>query len=168
MSKLLDGIEFPEDLKKLAIDDLPKLASEIREFIIDVVSKNPGHLASNLGVVELTIALHYCFDFKRDRIVWDVGHQAYVHKILTGRKSRFPTLRQYKGLSGFPCKTESIYDPFTSGHSGSAISSAMGISCADEILGFKRSLVAVVGDGAIGAGMALEALNHAGDLKKNL
>ncbi|MEK7296456.1 MAG: 1-deoxy-D-xylulose-5-phosphate synthase N-terminal domain-containing protein, partial [Planctomycetota bacterium] len=168
MSKLLDGIEFPEDLKKLAIDDLPKLASEIREFIIDVVSKNPGHLASNLGVVELTIALHYCFDFKRDRIVWDVGHQAYVHKILTGRKSRFPTLRQYKGLSGFPCKTESIYDPFTSGHSGSAISSAMGISCADEILGFKRSLVAVVGDGAIGAGMSLEALNHAGDLKKNL
>src|SRR4030067_3214401 len=145
MSKILDGIELPEDLKKLAIDDLPKLASEIREFIIDVVSKNPGHLASNLGVVELTIALHNCFYFKRDRIVWDVGHQAYVHKILTGRKSRFPTLRQYKGLSGFPCKTESIYDPFTSGHSGSAISSAMGISCADEILGFKRSLVPVVG-----------------------
>ncbi len=168
MSKLLDGIEFPEDLKKLTIDDLPGLASEIREFIIDVVSKNPGHLASNLGVVELTIALHYCFDFKRDKIVWDVGHQAYVHKILTGRKSRFPTLRQYKGLSGFPCKTESIYDPFTCGHSGSAISSAMGISCADEILGYKRSLVAVVGDGAIGAGMSLEALNHAGDLKKNL
>ena len=168
MSKLLDSVEYPEDLKKLKLADLPKLAAEIREFIVDVVSKNPGHLSSNLGVVELTIALHYCFDFKRDKIVWDVGHQAYVHKILTGRKSKFPTLRQYKGLSGFPDKNESAYDPFTCGHSGNAISAALGVSCADAILGYKRSVVAVVGDGAIGAGMSLEALNHAGDLKKNL
>ena len=168
MSKLLDSVEYPEDLKKLKLADLPKLAAEIREFIVDVVSKNPGHLSSNLGVVELTIALHYCFDFKRDKIVWDVGHQAYVHKILTGRRSKFPTLRQYKGLSGFPDKNESLYDPFTCGHSGNAISAALGMSCADSILGYKRSIVAVVGDGAIGAGMSLEALNHAGDLKKNL
>lgn len=168
MSKLLDCIEYPEDLKKVKVEDLPQLATEIRELIVDVVSKNPGHLSSNLGVVELTIALHYCFDFKRDKIVWDVGHQAYVHKILTGRKSKFSTLRQYKGLSGFPDKNESPYDPFTCGHSGNAISAALGISCADEILGYRRSVVAVVGDGAIGAGMSLEALNHAGDLKKNL
>ena len=168
MSKLLDSVEYPEDLKKLKIADLPKLAAEIRELIVDVVSKNPGHLSSNLGVVELTIALHYCFDFKRDKIVWDVGHQAYVHKILTGRRSKFPTLRQYKGLSGFPDKNESLYDPFTCGHSGNAISAALGMSCADSILGYKRSIVAVVGDGAIGAGMSFEALNHAGDLKKNL
>ena len=168
MSKLLDSVEYPEDLKKLKLADLPKLAAEIREFIVDVVSKNPGHLSSNLGVVELTIALHYCFDFKRDKIVWDVGHQAYVHKILTGRRSKFPTLGQYKGLSGFPDKNESLYDPFTCGHSGNAISAALGVSCADAILGYKRSVVAVVGDGAIGAGMSLEALNHAGDLKKNL
>lgn len=164
----MDCIEYPEDLKKVKPEDLPKLATEIRELIIDAVSKNPGHLSSNLGVVELTIALHYCFDFKKDKIVWDVGHQAYVHKILTGRKARFSTLRQYKGLSGFPDKNESVYDPFTCGHSGSAISAALGLSCADETLGYKRSVVAVVGDGAIGAGMSLEALNHAGDLKKNL
>ncbi|MBV6517673.1 MAG: 1-deoxy-D-xylulose-5-phosphate synthase [Candidatus Brocadia sp.] len=168
MSKLLDSVEYPEDLKKLNLTDLPKLATEIREFIVDVVSKNPGHLSSNLGVVELTIALHYCFDFKKDKIVWDVGHQAYVHKILTGRKSKFLTLRQYKGLSGFPDKNESDYDPFTCGHSGDAISAALGLSCADAIRGEKRSIVAVVGDGAIGAGMSLEALNHAGDLKKNV
>lgn len=158
----MDSIEYPEDLKKLRLEDLPKLAAEIRELIVDVVSKNPGHLSSNLGVVELTIALHYCFDFKKDRIVWDVGHQAYVHKILTGRKSKFPTLRQYKGLSGFPDKNESEYDPFTCGHSGDAISSALGMSCADAILGEKRSVVAVVGDGAIGAGMSLEAIEPCG------
>ncbi|MDO8142032.1 MAG: 1-deoxy-D-xylulose-5-phosphate synthase [Candidatus Brocadiales bacterium] len=168
MSKLLDCIEYPEDLKKLKLADLPKLAAEIRELIVDAVSKNPGHLSSNLGVVELTMALHYCFDFKKDKIIWDVGHQAYVHKILTGRKSKFPTLRQYKGLSGFPDKNESMYDPFTCGHSGNAISAALGLACSDSILGYKRSIVAIVGDGAIGAGMSLEALNHAGDLKKNL
>ncbi|OQZ04506.1 MAG: 1-deoxy-D-xylulose-5-phosphate synthase [Candidatus Brocadia sp. UTAMX1] len=168
MSKLLDSVEYPEDLKKLKLEELPKLAAEIRELIVNVVSKNPGHLSSNLGVVELTMALHYCFDFKKDRLVWDVGHQAYVHKILTGRKTKFPTLRQYNGLSGFPDKNESEYDPFTCGHSGDAISSALGMSCASAILGEKKSIVAIVGDGAIGAGMSLEALNHAGYLKKNL
>ncbi len=168
MNNILDSVEFPEDLKKLNPEDLPKLASEIRSFIVDVISKNPGHLSSNLGVVELTMALHYCFDFRKDRIVWDVGHQAYVHKILTGRKTHFSILRQYKGLSGFPDKNESVYDPFTCGHSGDAISSALGLSCADEIIGYKRSIVVVVGDGGIGAGMSLEALNHAGDIKKNL
>ncbi len=168
MNKILDYVDYPEDLKKLGHEDLSTLALEIRELIVDAVSKNPGHLSSNLGVVELTIALHYCFDFKKDKLIWDVGHQAYVHKILTGRKMRFSTLRQYKGLSGFPDKYESPYDPFTCGHSGNAISAALGLSCADEILGYKRFIVAVVGDGAIGAGMSLEALNHAGDLKKNL
>lgn len=169
MPKLVDSINNPEDLKNMPIEDLPQLAEEIRELIIDVVSKNPGHLSSNLGVVELTMALHYCFDFKTDRLVWDVGHQCYVHKILTGRRTAFQTLRQYKGLSGFPDKKESpAYDPFTSGHSGDAISSALGLACANDILDMDRKIVAVVGDGAIGAGMSFEALNHAGGMKKNI
>ena len=169
MPKLVDSINNPEDLKNMPIEDLPQLAEEIRELIIDVVSKNPGHLSSNLGVVELTMALHYCFDFKTDRLVWDVGHQCYVHKILTGRRTAFQTLRQYKGLSGFPDKKESpVYDPFTSGHSGDAISSALGLACANDILDMDRKIVAVVGDGAIGAGMSFEALNHAGGMKKNI
>lgn len=169
MPRLVDSINSPEDLKNMPIEDLPQLAEEIRELIIDVVSKNPGHLSSNLGVVELTMALHYCFDFKTDRLVWDVGHQCYVHKILTGRRTAFQTLRQYKGLSGFPDKKESpAYDPFTSGHSGDAISSALGLACANDILDMDRKIVAVVGDGAIGAGMSFEALNHAGGMKKNI
>ncbi|MFQ5862781.1 MAG: 1-deoxy-D-xylulose-5-phosphate synthase [Candidatus Brocadiales bacterium] len=169
MPKLLDSIDSPEDLKNTPLEDLPQLAEEVRELIIDVVSRNPGHLSSNLGVVELTIALHYCFDFKTDRLVWDVGHQCYVHKILTGRKDAFQTLRKYKGLSGFPDRKESpLYDQFTSGHSGDAISSALGLVCGDDILGIDRKIVAVVGDGAIGAGMSFEALNHAGGMKKKL
>ncbi|HHT9125096.1 MAG TPA: 1-deoxy-D-xylulose-5-phosphate synthase [Candidatus Brocadiia bacterium] len=168
MAKLLDNINSPADLKRLDPDEMPQLAAEIRELIIDVVSRNPGHLASNLGVVELTLALHYCFDFHVDRLVWDVGHQSYVHKILTGRRQAFSTLRQYKGISGFPDKKESPYDPFTCGHSGGAISSALGVSCGNELLDNDRNVVVLVGDGAIGAGMSLEALNHAGDLKKNL
>ncbi len=168
MAKLLDNINSPADLKRLGPNELPQLASEIRELIIDVVSKNPGHLASNLGVVELTLALHYCFDFLTDRLVWDVGHQSYVHKILTGRRQAFSTLRQYKGISGFPDRKESPYDQFTCGHSGDAISSALGVACGNELLGKDRKVVVLVGDGAIGAGMSLEALNHAGDLKKNL
>ncbi|MGR3309569.1 MAG: 1-deoxy-D-xylulose-5-phosphate synthase [Candidatus Brocadiales bacterium] len=168
MAKILDSINGTADLKKLDPDKLPQLASEIRDLIIDVVSKNPGHLASNLGVVELTLALHYCFDFKVDRLAWDVGHQSYVHKILTGRRQAFSTLRQYKGLSGFPDRKESPYDQFTCGHSGNAISSALGVACGDELLGNDRKAVVLVGDGAIGAGMSFEALNHAGDLKKNL
>lgn len=166
--KLLEKIDSPKDLHQLSIEDLDVLAQEIREVIIDVVSRNPGHLASNLGVVELTIALHYAFDFLKDRLIWDVGHQTYVHKLLTGRRKEFPTLRQYKGLSGFPDKNESKYDPFTSGHSGHAISSALGLACADKINGVDRKVVAVAGDAAIGAGMSFEALNHAGDLKRNL
>lgn len=169
MTRLLDKINGPEDLKHLAVEDLPKLAEEIRETIIEVVSKNPGHLSSNLGVVELTVALHYCFDFKVDRLTWDVGHQCYVHKLLTGRREAFQRLRQYKGLSGFPDRKESpTYDPFTCGHSGNALSSSLGLSCGDTIQDKKRKIVVVVGDGGIVAGMSLEALNHAGDLKKDI
>lgn len=166
--KILERINSPQDLQQLDAEDLAVLAQEIREEIIDVVSKNPGHLSSNLGIVELTIALHRTFDFLNDRLIWDVGHQTYVHKLLTGRRKAFPTLRQYKGLSGFPDKNESKYDPFTCGHSGHAISAALGISCADKINGIDRKIIAVVGDAAIGAGMSLEALNHAGHLKRNM
>lgn len=166
--KILEKINSPQDLQQLDAEDLAVLAQEIREEIIDVVSKNPGHLSSNLGIVELTIALHRTFDFLNDRLIWDVGHQTYAHKLLTGRRRAFPTLRQYKGLSGFPDKNESKYDPFTCGHSGHAISAALGISCADKINGIDRKIIAVVGDAAIGAGMSLEALNHAGHLKRNM
>ena len=166
--RILEKIDSPKDLQQLDAEDLAVLAQEIREEIIDVVSKNPGHLSSNLGVVELTIALHCTFDFLNDKLVWDVGHQTYVHKLLTGRRKAFPTLRQYKGLSGFPDISESEYDPFTCGHSGHAISAALGIACADKINNVDRNIIAVVGDAAIGAGMSLEALNHAGHLKRNL
>ncbi len=167
--KILEKIDSPKDLQNLNNEDLAVLAQEIRDVIIDVVSTNPGHLASNLGVVELTIALHRSFDFLKDKLVWDVGHQTYVHKLLTGRRKEFPTLRQYKGLSGFPDIKESKYDPFICGHSGHAISAALGISCADKINGIDdRKAIAIVGDAAIGAGMSLEALNHAGHLKRNL
>lgn len=168
MFKYLDKIEAPEDLRRLNTDDLHQLAGEIRELVIDVVSRNPGHLASNLGIVELTIALHYCYEFDIDRLIFDVGHQCYVHKILTGRRKDFETLRRHNGLSGFPNKKESIYDPFTTGHSGDAISTALGLSCGYNILGKDRRVVAVVGDGGMGPGMSFEALNHAGDLKRNL
>ena len=166
--RILEKIDSPKDLQQLDAEDLAVLAQEIREEIIDVVSKNPGHLSSNLGVVELTIALHCTFDFLNDKLIWDVGHQTYVHKLLTGRRKEFSTLRQYKGLSGFPDITESEYDPFTCGHSGHAISAALGIACADKINNVDRNIIAVVGDAAIGAGMSLEALNHAGHLKRNL
>lgn len=167
MPDLLSSIKSPDDLRNLPMSDLPQLAREIRERIVQVVSKNQGHLASNLGVVELTIALHYCFDFREDRLVWDVGHQCYTHKLLTGRSDRFDTLRQAGGLTGFPCVSESPYDPFTVGHSGTAISTALGLACAGAKAQNRRA-VAVVGDGAAGAGMSFEALNHAGALKKRL
>ena len=166
--RILEKIDSPKDLQQLDTEDLAVLAQEIREEIIDVVSKNPGHLSSNLGVVELTIALHCTFDFLNDKLVWDVGHQTYVHKLLTGRRKAFPTLRQYEGLSGFPDISESKYDPFTCGHSGHAISAALGIACADKINNVDRNIIAVVGDAAIGAGMSLEALNHAGHLKRKI
>ena len=168
MSDLLKCIKSPDDLRNLAVADMPELAQEIRERIVGVVSKNQGHLASNLGVVELTLALHYCFDFRVDRLVWDVGHQCYTHKLLTGRNDRFDTLRQAGGLTGFPCVGESEYDPFTVGHSGTAISTALGLVCAADNQDVNRHVVAVLGDGAVSAGMSFEALNHAGALKKKL
>jgi len=168
MGAILDGISEPADLKNLTYPELIRLAAEIREEITRVVSANGGHLASNLGVVELTIALHRVFDFRTDALVWDVGHQTYAHKLLTGRRDRFRTLRQYGGMSGYPDKRESPYDLFITGHAGTAISSALGLVCADELLGRRRNVVAVIGDGSLTNGLTLEALNHAGSLGKKL
>ncbi|HMA85562.1 MAG TPA: 1-deoxy-D-xylulose-5-phosphate synthase [Desulfosalsimonadaceae bacterium] len=165
---LLDTIKSPTDLKNIPQQDLPKLAREIRQRIVDVVSKTGGHLASNLGVVELTLALHYVFDVPRDKIVWDVGHQAYTHKLLTGRKERFHTLRQHEGLSGFPKRSESPYDAFSTGHSSTSISAGLGIVAAKRLNQDPSKVVSVIGDGSMTAGLAYEALNQAGDLKKDL
>ena len=165
---ILDNINSPEDVKKLNINQLKQLAEEIREFLINSVSNTGGHLASNLGVVELTIALHKVFSTCQDRIIWDVGHQAYVHKILTGRKENFCTLRQLKGLSGFPKTSESIHDAFNTGHSSTSVSAALGIAKARDIKKEKYSVVAVIGDGALTGGMAFEALNDAGESPTNL
>lgn len=162
MGRLLEMIKSPEDVKKLSIVELEVLAGEIREFLIDSVSKTGGHLASNLGVVELTLSLFKNLDLGEDKIVWDVGHQSYVHKILTGRKEEFKTLRQFKGLSGFPKRCESKYDVFQTGHSSTSISSALGMARARDIKGNKNNIVAVIGDGALTGGMALEALNDVG------
>ncbi len=164
----LEGINSPNDLKKVPLDKLPDLAKEVRDRIISVVSKTGGHLASSLGVVELTIALHYHFNTPDDIIVWDVGHQAYAHKILTGRNVRFDSLRQKDGLSGFPLKTESSYDPFSTGHSSTAVSLALGHAAARRMLGTKEKIVAVVGDGALTGGMCFEALNHAGHIAEDI
>lgn len=165
---LLDKINSPKDLKRIPKEELPKLAREIRQLIVDVVSKTGGHLASNLGVVELTIALHYVFDAPADKIIWDVGHQSYTHKILTGRKDRFHTLRQYGGISGFPKITESPYDAFTTGHSSTSISAGLGITCAKRLKGERSKVIAVIGDGSLTAGLAFEGLNQAGDIHKDL
>jgi 1-deoxy-D-xylulose-5-phosphate synthase len=165
---LLDKIYSPNDLKKIPREELPKLAREVRQLIVDVVSKTGGHLASNLGVVELTIALHYVFDVPKDKIIWDVGHQSYTHKILTGRKERFHTLRQSGGISGFPKISESPYDAFTTGHSSTSISAGLGITCAKRLKGDKSKVIAVIGDGSLTAGLAFEGLNQAGDLHKDL
>jgi len=165
---MLDQINSPSDLKKIPRKELPKLAREIRQLIVDVVSKNGGHLASNLGVVELTIALHYVFDVPNDKIIWDVGHQAYTHKLLTGRKDRFHTLRQHGGISGFPKITESPCDAFTTGHSSTSISSALGIACAKRLNQENSKIIAVIGDGSLTAGLAYEGLNQAGDIHKDM
>lgn len=165
---LLERINSPEDLKKIPREELPKLAYEIRQCIVDVVSKTGGHLASSLGVVELTIALHYVFDVPKDKIVWDVGHQSYAHKLLTGRRDRFPTLRQHGGLSGFPRISESSCDAFTTGHSSTSISAALGIACAKRLKHEKGKVIAVIGDGSMTAGIAYEGLNQAGDLHKDM
>ncbi len=166
--KYLDTINSPQDLKKIPKEYLPGLASEIRERLLEVVSRTGGHLASNLGVVELTIALHYIFDTPDDLIVWDVGHQAYVHKLLTGRRDTFHTLRQFGGISGFPKTDESIYDSFNVGHSGTSLSAALGMVEARDKLGKSNKVIAVIGDGSMTAGMVFEGLNHTGDLKKDI
>jgi len=165
---LLDSVNSPKDLKALKPQELVQLAGEVRQFMIDSVSKTGGHLAPSLGAVDFTIALHYCLDLPKDTIVWDVGHQAYCHKMLTGRKEKFHTLRQKGGISGFPNVNESIYDPFTVGHGSTSISSALGLCCGRDLKGNDDKVVAVIGDGSLGGGMAFEGLNHAGQLQKDL
>lgn len=166
--KLIDKLNFPEDLKKLNDDDLETLSEEIREFLIESVSKTGGHLASNLGVVDLTVSLFKVFDFSNDKIVWDVGHQSYVYKILTGRKDGFKNLRKFNGMSGFPKRSESKYDHFDTGHSSTSISAAVGIARARDIKKEKYNVLAVIGDGALTGGMALEALNDVGYRKTKM
>ncbi|MFV1922397.1 MAG: 1-deoxy-D-xylulose-5-phosphate synthase [Methylotenera sp.] len=168
MTSLLSTIESPFDLRRLSRDQLVTLAEELRTFLIDSVSKTGGHLASNLGVVELTIALHYVFNTPEDRLVWDVGHQTYPHKILTGRREEMRQLRKANGIAGFPRKSESIYDTFGTGHSSTSISAALGMAVAAKQAGSNRRSVAIIGDGAMTAGMAFEALNNAGNTDANL
>jgi len=168
MRRILDGIGQPSDIRRLTEEQLSQLGAEIREEIISVVSANGGHLASNLGVVELTLALHRVFDSPGDKIIWDVGHQSYVHKLLTGRRARFDTLRQYGGLSGYTCRDESEHDAFGAGHASTSVSAALGLAQARDLRGEDFQVVAVIGDGAITGGMALEAINHAGHLGTRL
>jgi len=165
---LLARVDSPEDLKRLSRADLKALCREVRELLIDVVSTTGGHLAPNLGVVELTVALHRVFHSPEDKLVWDVSHQSYVHKLFTGRRDRLATLRQYKGLSGFQKRAESPHDPFGAGHAGTSISAALGMAVARDLDDADHRVVAVIGDGSMTAGMAFEALNHAGGLKRNL
>ncbi len=164
----LTNIKSPADLRNLEIAELEVIAADLRETIINTVSKTGGHLGPSLGVVELTLALHYVFNTPKDKLVWDVGHQVYAHKLLTGRQKQFHTLRQYKGLSGFPKFKESEYDAFETGHSSTSISAALGMSCAKELKNDKNKVVAIIGDGSMTAGIAFEALNQAGHLDKNL
>ena len=160
---LLSKIIFPADLRKLRKDQLPKLCDELRKFIVDTVSVYGGHFGASMGVVELTVALHYVFDTPNDQLIWDVGHQAYGHKILTGRREQFHTNRKYKGISGFPKRDESEYDTFGVGHSSTSISAALGMAMASKYKKDKKKQhIAVIGDGAMTAGMAFEAMNHAG------
>jgi 1-deoxy-D-xylulose-5-phosphate synthase len=165
---LLSAIETPADLRRLPLGKLPELCTELRQFLIHTVSTRGGHFAAGLGTVELTIALHYVFDTPEDRLVWDVGHQAYPHKVLTGRADRLHTIKQHGGLAPFPARSESEYDTFGVGHSSTSISAALGMAVAAAQLGLDRRVVAVIGDGAMTAGMAFEALNHAGSLPNNL
>lgn len=166
---LLDTVEYPEDIRRMSIQQLPQLCKELRDFIIVQTSKNPGHLGASLGTVELTVAIHYVFDTPNDKLVWDVGHQAYCHKIITGRKNRFSTNRKIDGISGFCKATESEYDTFWTGHASTSISEMLGMAVADRLSGNKkRSHIAVIGDGAMGGGMAFEAINQAGGNKEDI
>lgn len=168
MGSLLTSIRLPDDLKKLNFGDLADLADELRQVILDVCSVNGGHVAPSLGVVELTIALHRVFDSPRDRIIWDVGHQAYAHKLLTGRYERFPTLRKLGGISGFPKRAESPHDAFDVGHSSTSVSAALGMATARDLKGERNKVIAVIGDGSMTGGLAYEGLNNAGHLNKDL
>ncbi|MCK5717575.1 MAG: 1-deoxy-D-xylulose-5-phosphate synthase, partial [Thiomargarita sp.] len=165
---ILDHIQTPTQLRQLSEQELPQLAIELRQFFLETISRTGGHLASNLGVVELTIALHYIYNTPEDRLIWDVGHQSYFHKILTGRRTEMASIRQCGGIAGFPKRDESPYDAFGVGHSSTSISAALGMALANKQLGLKRKAVAIIGDGALTAGMAFEALNHAGELDANL
>jgi len=168
-SNLLQHINNPSDLRQLDEAQLPQVAQELRDFIIDIVSVKEGHLGASLGVVELTIALHYVFDTPNDLLIWDVGHQAYGHKIVTGRRENFHTNRQLSGISGFPKRSESIYDAFGVGHSSTSISAALGMAIASNLKGdFEKQHIAVIGDASIASGMAFEGLNHAGVTDANL
>ena len=168
MPHYLDQIESPEDLRRLSVRELPEVAGEVRERLIEVVAANGGHLASSLGAVELTLALHYVFDTPRDAIVWDVGHQAYAHKLLTGRNASFGTLRRAGGLAGFPRRTESSHDAFGAGHASTAVSAALGLATARDLRGGSEKVVAVIGDGSLTGGLCYEGLNNAGNRAKNL
>ena len=161
----LDRINFPSDLKKIPESKLQEVADEVRKEMINAVSVTGGHLGASLGVVELTVALHFIFNTPKDKLIWDVGHQCYPHKILTGRKDKIKTLRQGNGLSGFTKRSESEYDPFGAAHSSTSISSALGIAVANKLANKSDNVVAVIGDGAISAGMAYEAMNNAGASK---
>src|SRR6059058_2965519 len=165
---LLDTVKYPADIRALSKDQLPQLADELRQETISAVSVTGGHLGSALGVIELTTALHYVFDTPSDRLIWDVGHQAYPHKIVTGRRDRIRTLRQEGGLSGFTRRSESQYDPFGAAHSSTSISAGLGMAVARDLAGGNNHVVAVIGDGAMSAGMAYEAMNNAGALRSRL
>ncbi|MCX5776497.1 MAG: 1-deoxy-D-xylulose-5-phosphate synthase [Candidatus Firestonebacteria bacterium] len=165
---ILDRVNDPKDIKKLSPVELQQLSNELRDFVVNVVSKTGGHLASNLGVAELTVALHYVFNAPKDKIIWDVGHQSYIHKILTGRKNKFHTLRQFGGISGFPKLCESVYDAFETGHSGTSISAALGMAAARDLKRENHKVIAVTGDASLSNGISLEAVNNAGHLKKDL
>lgn len=168
MTRFLDKIDSPQDLKKLKLADMPQLAQEIRERLLDAISKTGGHLGSNLGIVETTLAMHYVFDSPRDKFVWDVGHQSYVHKLLTGRRDRFHTVRQYEGLCGFSRREESEYDHWNTGHGGTSISGALAFAQGRDLKKEDFKVVAVIGDGSLTAGMAFEGLNHAGHIKTDI
>ena len=167
MTKFLDKINYPSDLRKFEKKDLRQISNELRTELIDVVSETGGHLGAGLGVVELTVALHYVFNTPKDKLVWDVSHQCYPHKIITGRKKEIKTLRKGGGLSGFTKREESEYDPFGAAHSSTSISSTLGMSVAKKLSNDNNNVIAVIGDGAMSAGMAYEAMNNAGALKSN-